>query len=93
MSKQTTKPSGGLAVNPWMLAALGVLAVVAVAMFVSNKRASADPSLTAAPPIVSTPEHPIILHTKSPELYEREMDQAGVPAAARKRGAPPIPNP
>ncbi|BDI29730.1 hypothetical protein CCAX7_17810 [Capsulimonas corticalis] len=75
-------------VNTWLIAGLGVLIVIAIVFAISNKRESVDPTLTAAPPIVATPGHPIVLHTKSPEAMAKQMQQAGIAPPADASGQP-----
>ena len=72
----------------WLIAILGGLIVVAAVSTILNNKKPADPTLTAAPPIVATPEHPIILHTKSPEVLALEMKQNGMPIPGDKTGQP-----
>ncbi len=85
MAKQAS--SGANERNPltvWLIVALIVLALIAGALAMSRHAEQSDPTLTAAPKIVSTPDHPIVIHAKSPEVYEKEMEQAGVPQGQRK---------
>lgn len=83
---------GDLLASPttkWLVGALGVLVLVAIVVGLTRHSDASDPLLTAAPKIVSTPDHPIVIHTKSPEVYAREMEQAGVPMS--QRGMHPVP--
>lgn len=74
------------AVSLWLIAALGALVVVGIVFAISNHAQSSDPTLTAAPPLVSTPEHPLTKHMKSPEVYALEMKQAGMPVKTGQTG-------
>jgi hypothetical protein len=75
-------------VNRWLIAVLGILIVVAVSVAISNKKEAADPTFTAAPPIVATPGHPIVLHTKSQEEMAMEDSGASVPVHPGASGQP-----
>ncbi|MCW3059602.1 MAG: hypothetical protein JWQ02_1423 [Capsulimonas sp.] len=72
-------------VNKWLVAGLGALIIIAILFAIANKKEASDPTLTAAPPIVATPGHPIVLHTKSPEAMAMQMQQAGVAPPAAKQ--------
>lgn len=75
-------------VNIGLIAVLGILVVVGILVAVSNKKEASDPTITAAPPIVATPGHPIVILKKSPETMALQMQQAGMAAPAGAAGQP-----
>ena len=76
---------GGRAANTWLFVVLGVLAFVGVIVFFVNRGGEKDPTFDAAPKVVSTPDHPIVIHTKSPEVLRLQEGGStqGAPAGTR----------
>ena len=85
MANHTVIVNNDRPAQKWMIAVLGILIVIAVIVAISNKKEAADPTITAAPPIVATPGHPIVPHTKSPEVMAMQMQQAGMAPPAAKQ--------
>lgn len=69
-------------VNLWLIASLGILIVIGILVAISNKKEASDPTLTAAPPIVATPGHPIAVLRASPEVMALKMKEIGTPVPA-----------
>ena len=79
-------------VNKRLIVVLGILVgvaiIIATIVATSSKKEAADPTLTAAPPIVATPGHPIVIHGKSPEAMALQMQQNGMTPPADASGQP-----
>ena len=75
-------------VNLWLIAVLGVLIVIGISFAISNKNQAADPTITAAPPNVAPPGHPIVTLRKSPEAMALQMREAGMTGPTGASGQP-----
>lgn len=74
MAIKTSKNEKKQQINIPLITALALVLFIWIAIAIGSKAQKPDPTLTAAPPTIATPGHPLTLMRPSPEKIKAEED-------------------
>jgi flagellar basal body-associated protein FliL len=78
MATKTAEVKSKNMISVWLIIALALVIVVCIVFTTASNSKHLDPTLTAAPPIIATPGHPIVPSTKSAAALAEELRQDGL---------------